>query len=198
LANRKYYTTFQASKVLGVSLATVVNWTKAGLLDAHRTPGGHRRIAEEDLVDFAKAYKMPLDPEIVEAHQSGQRRILVVDDDEEFLRTTRVMLETGEYVVQTAHSGFAAGLAVGKFKPTCIILDIRMPGMDGFEVAAMLRRTPPARAIPVIVCSAYLDEETQIRVGQQFDGFLEKPLDLDRLNAAVQAVLAPSQVQTAN
>lgn len=192
MAKPKYYTTFQASKLLGVSLATVVNWTKAGLLAAHRTPGGHRRIAEEDLVAFAKAYKMPLDPEIVEAHGTGKERILIVDDDEEFLSTARAMLESSGCVVETARSGFAAGMAVGKFKPACIILDIRMPGMDGFEVAEMLRRTPPARAIPVIACSAYLDDETRARVAGEFDAFLEKPLDIDGLRATVDAVMTPA------
>jgi len=197
LAKPKYYTTFQASKLLGVSLATVVNWTKAGLLAAHRTPGGHRRIAEEDLVVFAKAYKMPLDPEIVAAHGSDQLRVLIVDDDDEFLKTARAMLETRHYGVETARSGFAAGMAVGKFKPACIILDIRMPGMDGFEVAEMLRRTAPARAIPVIACSAYLDDELRARVAREFDAFLEKPLDVDTLSDAVEAVIAPSRAQTA-
>ncbi len=192
MAKPKYYTTFQASKLLGVSLATVVNWTKAGLLSAHRTPGGHRRIAEADLVAFAKAYKMPLDPELLEAHASGQPRVLIVDDDEEFLRTAKEMLEADNaYVVETARSGFAAGMAVGKFKPALIILDIRMPGMDGFEVAAMLRRTPPGKVIPVLACSAYLDDETREKVALQFDGFIEKPLDLEGLRAAVASALAP-------
>ena len=175
----------------------MVNWTKAGLLAAHRTPGGHRRIAEEDLVTFAKAYKMPLDPEIVEAHGSGQERILIVDDDDEFLKTAKAMLEVNGTVVETARSGFAAGMAVGKFKPACIILDIRMPGMDGFEVAEMLRRTPPARAIPVIACSAYLADETRERVSREFDAFLEKPVDIEGLRGAVDAALAATPAKAA-
>lgn len=182
----KYYTTFQVSKLLGVSLATVVNWTKAGMLDAHRTPGGHRRIAESDLVEFARAYKMPLEIEVPEP--TGARRVLVVDDDEDHLALVERLLGSS-FEVETATSGFAAGLAMGRFRPDCIILDIRMPGMDGFAVVDMLRRKPAGPAVPVIACTAYLDDATRERAAKRFDGVLGKPLDADELRGLVEASL---------
>lgn len=189
MSRPKYYTTFQASKQLGVSLATVVNWINAGLLTAHRTVGGHRRIAAEDLAAFARSYNMPLDDELELAH-GGPPRVLVVDDDVDLLETVRTMLETGRgYQVETACSGFAAGLAVARFRPDAILLDIRMPGMDGFEVVQQLRRERPGKGVPVIACTAYADPEMQERIGEEFDGLLEKPIDLDALFAAMDQAL---------
>ncbi len=189
MSRPKYYTTFQASKQLGVSLATVVNWINAGLLTAHRTVGGHRRIAAEDLAAFARSYNMPLDDELEEAH-GGPPRVLVVDDDADLLETVRTMLEAGRgYQVETACSGFAAGLAVARFRPDAILLDIRMPGMDGFEVVQQLRRERPGKGVPVIACTVYADPEMQERISKEFDGLLEKPIDLDALFASMDQAL---------
>ncbi len=185
----KYYTTFQVSKLLGVSLATVVNWTKAGMLAAHRTPGGHRRIAESDLVEFARTYKMPL--EIEPPAPSGPARVLIVDDDEDHLAFVVRVLEP-DFDVETATSGFAAGLAVARFRPDCIVLDIRMPGMDGFDVVDMLRGKPTGRSVPVIACTAYLDDETRARVTDRFDGLLAKPFGPPELLEVVRAGLGRS------
>lgn len=191
MSRPKYYTTFQAANQLGVSLATVVNWINAGLLTAHRTVGGHRRIGAEDLATFARAYNMPIDEELEEAH-GGPPRILVVDDDEDLLATVCTMLEQARgYQVETAQSGFAAGLAVARFRPDAILLDIRMPGMDGFEVVKELRARLPGRGVPVVACTGYADPAMEERIRLEFDGLLEKPIDLDVLLATVEAALQP-------
>lgn len=191
MARPKYYTTFQAAKQLGVSLATVVNWINAGLLTAHRTVGGHRRIAAEDLAVFARSYNMPMDQELEEAH-GGPPRVLVVDDDEDLLATVRTMLEEARgYQVETAASGFAAGLAVARFRPDAILLDIRMPGMDGFEVVKQLREQRKGKTVPVVACTGYADPAMEERIRAEFDGLLEKPIDLDALLEAVQTAITP-------
>ena len=74
-----FLTTHQASRLLGVSLPTVVNWIEAGRLSAHRTPGGHRRISREDLIRFSRDFSYPLPDEFTE--QSGPVRILMIDSD---------------------------------------------------------------------------------------------------------------------
>lgn len=186
----KYYTTFQAAKLLGVSLATVVNWTKEGLLPAHKTPGGHRRIAAPDLLAFARAYNIPVSDELA-APESNRRRVLVVDDDEDYLETvSQVLALKGGFEVEVARSGFTAGVAVERFKPDAILMDIRMPGMDGFEVTANLKSMRAGRPVPVIGCSAYADEATRARIDEVFDAFVAKPLDYDALLETLEAVLA--------
>ena len=157
-----YFTTFQVARLLGVSAPTVVNWVKNGLLVAHRTPGGHRRIARADLVRFAEQndYPVPDAPEAgAEPVSAGGRRILIVDDQREFCNVVRDFLELrGDCRVEVADSGFAAGLTVARFRPEVILMDILMPDMDGFEVIRMLKADPETRDIPVIACTAVHDQ----------------------------------------
>ena len=62
--NRKKLTTHQISNMLGVSDQSVSNWIDAGHLSAERTPGGHRRVEPDDLIDFLKQHKMRIPPEL--------------------------------------------------------------------------------------------------------------------------------------
>ena len=95
-----YYTTYQVSKILGVSLPTVVNWVNSGKLNAHRTPGGHRRIGRNDLISFAREYNYPLSDEFL-ADSSGRRRVLIVDDERDFSDMVRDYLAMkGEFDVE--------------------------------------------------------------------------------------------------
>src|SRR6266568_4650408 len=71
---RGFYTTHEAAQVLGVSLPTVVNWIKARRLKAHRTPGGHRRIAREDLAGFMLRQGIPLPPGLSGRWTNAARR----------------------------------------------------------------------------------------------------------------------------
>jgi len=182
-----YYTTYQVAKFLGVSLPTVVNWVKSGLLDAHKTPGGHRRIAHNDVIAFAREHDYPLSRELLNDN-GGPAKVLVVDDEKDFSEMVREYLRIkGGFEVEVADSGFQAGFTVARFKPDLILMDIMMPDMDGFEVHRMLRDDPDTRHIPVVACTAYRDEETERRIREdRFDGFVEKPLKLDRLLEVIQ------------
>jgi excisionase family DNA binding protein len=185
----RHLTTFQASRALGVSLATIVNWIDAGRIPAHRTPGGHRRIALDDLVRFARAWQLPLPPDLAPAELT-RPRVLVVDGDEDHLDTVRTMLEIEErYEVEVARSGFLLGLAVARFRPDVLILELGLPGVDGQEVLERLRTERAGRAVPVIACVSWADESARRRVARDFQGVLEKPVDLDRLLATVSAAL---------
>ncbi len=177
-----YYTTYQVARFLGVSLPTVVNWVNNGLLHAHRTPGGHRRIAHNDIIAFARKNNYPIARELLD--RGGDKcRVLIVDDEKDFSDMVREYLTLhADLEVEVAESGFEAGFTVARFKPDIILMDIMMPGMDGFEVQKMLRDDPDTRHIPVIACTAYRDEEMGARIeAAQFDGFVEKPLKLDAL-----------------
>lgn len=182
-----YYTTHQVAKFLSVSIPTVVNWINLGLLSAHRTPGGHRRISRSDIISFARNYDYPLSAFLVDS--VGDRRVLIVDDEEDFSEIVQDFLSIkGGFEVKTAKSGFEAGLIVARFRPDLIILDIRMPDMDGFAVANMLRSDPETRSVPIIACTAYNDRETDGRVeAMGFADYIQKPLKLDQLLEMVHA-----------
>jgi excisionase family DNA binding protein len=185
-----YHTTHQVAKILGVSLPTVVNWVNQGLLPAHRTPGGHRRIARNDITQFAREHEYPLAREFVD--QAGaSRKVLIVDDEADFAEMVRDYLTLkGGFEVGVAESGFQAGYTVARFRPDLILMDIMMPGMDGFEVYRVLRGDSDTRHIPVIACTAYRDPAIDLRVrDEQFDGLVEKPLKLDDLLALIRRQL---------
>ena len=182
-----YFTTFQVAKFLGVSPPTVVNWVNSGLMAAHRTPGGHRRLRAEDVVTFARAYNYPVPPQLAEPDAepapSLPRRVLIVDDERDFAQTVGDYLQLkGGYEVEIADSGFTAGLTIGRFRPTVVLMDILMPDMDGFEVLRMLRQDPEIGGIPVIACTAYRDPAVEERARiEGFDGYLEKPIRFEKL-----------------
>lgn len=189
-AGPTYYTTYQVSKILGVSLPTVVNWVNSDKLNAHRTPGGHRRIGRADLIRFAREYNYPLSDEFL-ADSSGRRRVLIVDDERDFSDMVRDYLTMkGEFDVEVADSGFAAGYTVARFKPDLILMDIMMPDMDGFEVLRMLRAGRDTHHIPIVACTAYRDATVEKRIHEEdFDGFIQKPLKLDELMGLIDETL---------
>ncbi|MDP2306697.1 MAG: response regulator [Pseudomonadota bacterium] len=222
----EYFTTFQVAKMLHVSPPTVVNWVNSGLLTAHRTPGGHRRISKADILAFAKSNdfpapsfasptptQIPLLPPSAPPPEPAPRavappeppplpvlkRILVVDDEQEFCRVVQEYLsEVGGYDVEVAFSGFAAGLTVARFHPELILLDINLAqphqvAMDGFQLLKILQDDPETRAIPVIACTGVPDPriEAQVRRGTLY-AFLEKPFQLAQLAQLVGEALAVS------
>lgn len=191
LSGPSYFTTFQVAKILGVSPPAVVNWVKSGLLHAHRTPGGHRRITRSDLVAFAKAREYPLPPEFGQEPESVRKKALVVDDEATFSEMVREYLDVkGDFDVEVADSGFAAGLTVARFRPDVILMDIMMPGMDGFEVLHMLRSDADMGGVPVVACTAYKDPQVEARIAQEgFDAFVQKPVKLDELVALLTRIV---------
>jgi excisionase family DNA binding protein len=190
----EYLTTHKVAKLMGVSLPTVVTWVNAGKLAAHRTPGGHRRIAAPDLVRFAREYNYPLSEDFLRMVDPVPR-VLVVDDDQAFCEMVRDYLEMkGSFRVEIANSGFAAGMIVARFRPDLILMDIMMPDMDGFQVLATLRESAENRSTPVLACTAYRDPELDERIAREsFDGFLQKPLRLDHLLDVVSRKLKLSE-----
>jgi len=189
LQGPQYFTTFQVAKLLGVSPPAVVNWVNQDLLRAHRTPGGHRRIAQDELVRFAQEHHYPLPPEL-QSPAPDQLRVLVVDDEEDFCEMVREYLTIkGGFHVEVATSGFAAGLTVARFQPHIILMDIMMPDMDGFEVLHKLRSEDATASIPVIACTAFRDPLIEKRIAaESFAGFIQKPLKLDELLDVVTSV----------
>lgn len=185
-----YYTTFQVAKMLGVSPPAVVNWVNSNLLVAHRTPGGHRRIARNDLIAFAKQYEYPLPKDLED--DSGLRRVLVVDDEPDFSEMVKEYLTLqGPFEVEVADSGFSAGLTLARFRPDIILMDIRMPDMDGFEALRMLRADPDTRNIPVIACTAFSESVIDAQQHEEaFDAFVKKPLKLEELVELLKSVAA--------
>ena len=143
----RFYTTFEAARLLGVSLPTVVNWIKARRLKAHRTPGGHRRIAEEDLAAFMLRHGMPVPPELSGAAPERRKALVIGEPGPAREGAVRLLAASG-YAADQAAPGFAAGAASARFQPDVVVL--QADGPDGGDVLRAVRLDRELSAVPVV------------------------------------------------
>jgi len=119
-----------------------------------------------------------------------RERILVVDDDANIRALLTVLLENEGYQVLTAADGEASIVTATTEQPDLILLDIRMPKMDGLQACDKLRANPATHAIPVIFLTAFNSHdrlEQAIEMGA--DDFLAKPIDAVELRIRIRAML---------
>src|SRR6185503_7254485 len=105
--------------------------------------------------------------------------ILVVDDDDSIRSLLQQELSEAGYIIDQATNGKEALECVRKNRPDLIILDVMMPEMNGFDVAAILKNDPQTMDIPIIVLSIVQDKARGFRIG--VDRYLTKPIDTVQL-----------------
>ena len=111
-----------------------------------------------------------------------RRRVLVVDDNQDATETLQTLLESLGATVAAAGSGREALALFERFEPDAVLLDIGMPGMDGYEVARRIRALPAGGATQLIALTGWGQQEDVRRCMQAgFDHHLVKPLDVDKL-----------------
>jgi len=116
--------------------------------------------------------------------------VLVVDDEEDLSYSLALSLELVGYRVRTAASGEEALALVHHHDPDAIVLDLRLPDIDGWEVLQRLRETGRFPRIPVVVVSACVDPATAARaVDLGCQAYLAKPFSAADLNRAIEAAL---------
>ena len=93
-----------------------------------------------------------------------KRKILVVDDEIDMVRLLHYTLASGGFEVLEAHTGFEAVRTAREHKPDLILLDVKLPDMNGFEVCRALKVEERTREVPVIMLTA-LDKEKDVRQG---------------------------------
>lgn len=143
----RFYTTFDAARLLGVSLPTVVNWIKARRIKAHRTPGGHRRIAAEDLAAFMLRHGMPVPGELSGAAPERRKALVIAEVGPGREGAMRQLASAG-YAAEQATPGFAAGAAAARFQPDVIV--VHAAAADGGELLRALRADRELSSIPVV------------------------------------------------
>jgi PAS domain S-box-containing protein len=119
-----------------------------------------------------------------------QPRILIVDDEVYNRQLLEGMLAPEGMLLQTAGSGGEALAMVTRQAPDLILLDVMMPGMDGYEVAATIKGNPATRNIPIIMVTALNDRDARIRgLDAGAEEFLSKPVDRAELCVRVRNLL---------
>jgi CheY-like chemotaxis protein len=119
------------------------------------------------------------------------KRVLVVDDEPDVRLVARVILGSAGYEVLEADSGEAALARLGDGDvPDVVLLDVRMPGLDGWDVLARLRANPNLYSVPVVVFTAHLSaREDAPEAWRDYEHFITKPFKPDELLGAVQSAL---------
>ena len=185
---RDILTTGEVAKICNVAPRTVSKWFDAGQLRGYRIPGSKdRRIPLNALIRFMKAHNIPLD-----GLQSGKTRVLIVDDESEIVEVLeKVLTEQANYEVETAHSGFSAGIVCEKFRPHVMLLDMHLGDINGEQVLKLIRENNDLQLTRVIAMSGKLtDGQAQQLLQKDFDGYLKKPFHVRQVIESIEDAVA--------
>ena len=190
---KKLLSTLDISRMLGVAIASVAKWVDQNHLKAGKTPGGHRRVLVEDLLDFLHRQNLPIPAELL----PSKPVVLVVDDEVEVTAwiAEEISGEFPECEVHQVHDGYSAGELVASLKPSVVLLDLHMQGMDGYEVCRRIKAREDTKNIVVIAMTARHStkvEKRMLECGAKM--CLAKPLDrlvlLEEVAAAIRNPVA--------
>ena len=191
--DEEVYTTFEISKICSVDITTIMAWVDDGKLRAYRTPGGHRRILHRDLIGFLKKYNMPIPSEV----QDSVKKILLVEDDSATLRLlTRVINRLDKnFKVETARDGFEAGQKLELLIPDLVVLDLFLPGVDGFRIIKNIRSQKKNDGVKILAISGVDVDSTKSKVLRMgADAFLAKPFEIAHLSETISSFLLGDRV----
>jgi len=176
---KQNYTPNDVGSLLGVHHNTIKNWIKGKQVVAFQTVGGHYRVPRREVVRLIKGRDLPVPEEL----QGPMGLVYVVDDDELIRRAMEDALSV-DYEVYAFNNGFEALMQIGRLKPDLLVLDIYMPGIDGFAMVKKLRQDDKLANLRVLGMSGKdVSPEDAKNVG--FDEFYAKK---DGLKVIVDAV----------
>lgn len=174
----------------GLLASTIRYYTDMGLLKvAIVTEGGHRFYEPKETMERLQKIKRLMSKGLTLTDIQAQledhlakKKILVVDDEPAVVDFIQDLLK-GRFPqeVQVARDGFAAGKLVSTFEPDLVVLDLMLPGVDGFEVCKQIRSDPALASTKVIVVTGYDTPEIRNKVqAVGVDDYLAKPLEVER------------------
>jgi len=182
---------------IGLTLSRNLVELHGGTIEAHSEGVGK---GSEFVVRLPEAVESALEAGAAAVNASSPPRplrVLVVDDSEDTAETMGTLLEMAGHTIQVAHSGPAALEAAAAFRPDVVLLDIGLPGLDGFQVAQRLREDPALKNITLIAASGYGQEEDLRRSKEVgIDRHLVKPVDPRELQDLLAAVAERRKPET--
>lgn len=190
MEHKQYLTPNEVAELLLVSPVTVRQWAQKGLLAARTTAGGHRRFSIDVVRQFA--IKMGLGGALT---GNVARRILIVDDDCQLNSFLVELLHTQDEaaIIESAFDGFEAGSKIQAQKPDILILDLMMPGMDGFQVCTQLKSEVETMHIHVVAMTGYYSQDNVDRIlNAGADRFLRKPFSNREIFEACGMLATPA------
>lgn len=178
--DKNLLTPTEAANRLMVSPITLRKWAEKGLIQTLVTLGGHRRYPLSEVERLLQRRGPSSDAPL---------KIMIVDDDlllssllQDFLTSLNIPV-----MVEMANDGFEAGRRFSIFKPNIILLDLMMPGMDGFEVCRRIKSEPANAQIRVIAMTSFPSKENVRQIlAAGAEACLPKPVENEELIAALR------------
>jgi excisionase family DNA binding protein len=162
------FTASDVARFCQVDLKTIHNWADKGEIRHFRTPGRHLRFRRLDVLDFLRKYGYPI-PEVL---RMGKPKVVVVDEDPSTLAAIRRSLAR-RFELTTFQDPFDALVAVGALQPDALILDVKMPGLDGVRALERLRSIDTTAHIRCIVYSGHEESKKAATEAGAYD-FIKK------------------------
>jgi two-component system, OmpR family, response regulator len=187
-SEKRIFTTGEAAEVCKVSQQTIIRCFDSGRLAGFRVPGSKfRRIPRDELVRFMKDNNIP-----TTLIEGVVRRVLVVDDDVAVLSLMRDMLSRdGRFEVETAGTGYEAGMLTESFRPHALLLDYMLPDINGNIVCQRIRTSPLLKDTRILIISGVVrQDEVRGLLDAGADDFLKKPFSIRELVQRLETLLA--------
>ncbi len=195
LTESRVYSALEVAKICGVVNQTAINWIKAGHLKAFQTPGGQYRVYPKDLVEFMISRSMDV-PETLQKEcpelLSEELKIMIVDDDKGLntVISKFIVKNHPEVTMFQAFDGFEAGALMSREKPGFVILDLDLPGVDGFSLCQKIDTDESFGFPEILVITALNDENLEERLNTLgVKHFLRKPLRFELIEEYVSGWL---------
>lgn len=177
--HKAVFTTGEAAEICKVSQQTIIRCFDNGQLQGFRVPGSKfRRIPRNELIKFMKANNIPM-----EGLESDKIRVLVVDDDPQIVELfVDVLSGDGRFEIQTAETGYDAGVLTQQFRPDVVILDYMLPDINGNVVCKTIRDNPELAHIKILVISGVINApEVDNLMEAGADEFIKKPFNIENV-----------------
>ena len=190
MQHKNSYSTFEAAKIIGVSAPTIIKWSNDRRIKVYRTPGGHRRIAHVDLLEFAAKYNYPIFAQSTTTKEDHAPRILVINSDIELGSTVKEFLENNtSCIVDISDDPFSIGLLIGLYKPDVLLFDVSFSSLDALQTCRKIRKISALKTTKIIAYASIF-ESKNYRTMNEFDGYLLKTDSMQRIVDLVDGVLA--------
>jgi len=194
---KKYITTGKAARMCGVGINTMKRWIQKGELNCVITPGGHRRIDEDELGHLLdKMQTNSFQPEV-------RYKVLLIEDDPGMCSLIEGAFDLTDFNVEfdCAQDGYSGLMKIGAMRPDLIILDIMLPEINGLELIQRIRKSDISCDARILVITGAGDRRLVKRALEKArpDALFYKPFDVNQLiNAASALIRGEAQSRSAS
>lgn len=175
---KELYTTGEVARICKMAIRTVQLYCEKGVFEVRKSPvTGHRRISRDSFILFMKEHKIP----ISRLDDLERKTVFIADDDKRFVKilSTAIRSALPDCEIATAHDGYTALIEISALKPDIVIMDIRMPKIDGIELCRRLKENTRTKRIKIVAVTAYAEQgyDDQVEAAGALRCFF-KPLKL--------------------